>query len=312
MQSTIEFSCPFCKEKAYKKIKAFPDGVVVGECKGCKLVYTPVRHQNPSGLFEKSDLNILKVLYGPILKKKIKHYRDSIFRKYLKKVTKYTSGKKHLDVGCANGFFLNTSRDAGFDVFGVEPGLGMAEFGRKLLNLEIAHGTLDQVDLGDRKWDIITFTDSLEYFPNPVGDLKKLAENHLNDNGILFVKVPNGDYFKARHFLKAKLKLGLGEAEAFSPTMRVVHYDYRSIKSLAERINLAPIERGHFAPINSPVWNKYTGDMWLEFESPWFLGMKEKALRQILHLLGRIEFFLTRKNHFSQSVYVVAKKMPKA
>ena len=42
------------------------------------------------------------------------------------------------------------------------------------------------------------FYDSLEYFLEPIEDLNTLAANHLNKNGIIFIKVPNGDYFKLK------------------------------------------------------------------------------------------------------------------
>jgi hypothetical protein len=44
----------------------------------------------------------------------------------------------------------------------------MAEFAENALGLRVLRGRLDEVDLGSEAWDVVTFTDSLEYVPDPV------------------------------------------------------------------------------------------------------------------------------------------------
>jgi 2-polyprenyl-3-methyl-5-hydroxy-6-metoxy-1,4-benzoquinol methylase len=303
---TQPFHCPLCKESDYTEVKTFLDGVVVGKCNSCGLSYTPKRHNTPEDLFGDISMDKIQMMYSPILENKKNHFRNKIFIKYLNKIKKYSSGKNHLDIGCAHGFFIDITKKNGFKVTGVEPNKTMADFGRIYLNLNIINGTLDQVSLTD-KWDVITFTDSLEYFKNPIEDLSKLVQHNLNENGIVFIKVPNGDYFYARHILKNKLGLSLGGAEAYSPSKRVAHYNNKTIKILAESLNLEILNIGFFLPIDSPVWHKYLG-LHLEIENPWWLGVKERIVRKTLHVFGLIEFFFLRKNHFSQAVYVVARK----
>lgn len=304
---TIDFACPVCEQKEYSKIKEFSDGVVVGKCGTCNLTYTPKRHNAPDDLFGEIPMEHLNVLYAPVVQNRRNHFRTKIFNKYLDKIKKYASGKKHLDIGCAHGFFINISRKAGYEVTGIEPNKTMAEFGKNAMDLNIHNGTLDQIDLKDEKWDAISFTDSLEYFMNPVGDLKKLVEHNLNKNGVIFIKVPNGDYFKFRHNLKTKLGFGLGAAEAYSPSKRVAHYNYKTIQLLAEKLGLETVKTGFFLPINSPDWFKYSG-VHLEIESPWWMGTKNKIVRKVIHFFGILEFGIFRKNHLSQAVYIVMRK----
>jgi 2-polyprenyl-3-methyl-5-hydroxy-6-metoxy-1,4-benzoquinol methylase len=303
---TKAFSCPLCNETEYIKIKTFSDDVIVGKCTSCGLSYTPKRHNTPEDLFGEISMDNLQMMYNPILDKGKKHFREKIFNEYLLKIKKYTAGLNHLDVGCAHGFFMDITRKDGFSVTGVEPNESMGSFGKKYLDLDIHHGTLDKVTLKD-KWDVITFTDSLEYFKNPVGDLSSLINNNLNDSGVIFIKVPNGDYFYARHCLKQRIGLSLGGAEAYSPSKRVVHYNNKTLEKLAFSLGLEVLDKGYFLPINSPVWFKYVG-LHLEIENPWWMGMKEKVVRKILHYLGLAEFLILGKNHFSQAVYIVAKK----
>ena len=304
--ATKSFSCPLCNETNYTKIKTFSDEVIVGKCISCGLAYTPKRHNTPEDLFGEISMDNLQMMYSPILEGKKKHFREKIFNKYLLKIKKYATGLNHLDIGCAHGFFMNITRAHGFKVAGVEPNESMGDFGKKYLDLEIYTGTLDNVTV-KAKWDVITFTDSLEYFKNPVGDLSSLVNNNLNDDGIIFIKVPNGDYFYARHILKQKIGFSLGGDEAYSPSKRVAHYNNKTLEKLALSLNMKVLDKGFFLPINSPVWFKYVG-LHLEIENPWWMGMKENIFRKSLHYLGLFEFLIFRKNHFSQSVYIVAKK----
>ena len=300
------FNCPLCKSDQYELITTFTDGVVVGKCKSCNLTYTPQRHNTPQDLFGELSMEKLQMMYGPIIENKKRHFRHKIFHQYLNKIKKYAPGKKHLDIGCAHGFFINISQKNGFKTTGIEPNKAMADFGRNYLNQNIIDGTLEKVNL-EGKWDAITFTDSLEYFMNPVDDLSKLIKNNLNDEGVIFIKVPNGDYFYARQFLKDKFNLGLGGAEAYSPSKRVAHYNIETIKKLGEKINTKTLNAGFFLPIDSPVWFKYVG-IHLEIENPWYLGLKEKLIRKALHYIGLIEYSIFRKNHFSQAVYIIVRK----
>lgn len=306
MLNVKDYKCPICKSDQYNLLKKFSDGVLVGQCKSCSLIYTPERHNNPEDLFGEFPIERLEIIYKPIIDGRKQHFRSRIFKKYLSLIDKYSSGTKHLDIGCAHGFFMNITNKNGYVTTGIEPNTTMAKFGRKLLNLEIYDGTFKSAKIKDKSWDVISFTDSLEYFLEPIEDLNTLAANHLNKNGIIFIKVPNGDYFKLRNML-SKFKISLGGAESFSPSKRVVHYNYDTINFLSEKIGLDTLKRGFIEPIDSPVWTKLTG-IHLETEAPWWIGVKEKLTRKFLHYIGLIEFFILRKNHFSQSVFIIIKK----
>ena len=140
--------CPICGASHFKEIKKFPDGVIVGRCDECGTTYTPFMHATPEGLFTDSDEKILRYVYAPILEKRVKHFRHGTFASYVDVIKRYAPGKKHLDVGCAHGFFPAASREAGFEVTGVEPGPRMAKFAKNILDLNVHEGVLSAVDLG--------------------------------------------------------------------------------------------------------------------------------------------------------------------
>jgi 2-polyprenyl-3-methyl-5-hydroxy-6-metoxy-1,4-benzoquinol methylase len=306
-QITEKYKCPNCASDNYKKIKEFNNGVVVGKCEQCNLFYTPIRDSKPYQLFAQNPYEKTRFLYEPILQGKVKHFRNTNFKQYLKIINKYSKGKKMLDVGCAHGFFTKMAQENGYVVTAIEPDENMCNFAIKELALNVKHGVFDSVNLDAEKWDVVSFTDSYEYFIEPKQTIKKIESEHLNKNGILFIKVPNGDYFYFRHKLKSKFKIGFGDAEAFSPSKRLAHYTKKTLENIVKNANLEVVKSSFIAPVNSPAWMKHTG-LWLEYEAPFCLEWKQKILRNFLHFTGKIEYFLFRKNHFSQSIYIVAKK----
>ncbi len=307
MKHLIEFHCPLCNTAPYEKLKEFENKVVVGKCNACGLIYTPLRDENPEDLFGELNPMVLEYLYAPIISGKVKHFRHRNFEKYLQIIAKYSSKRNLLDVGCAHGFFPYVAKTKGYEVSGIEPNKTMSNFANNILKIPVFHGTLDEVVLKENQWDVITFTDSLEYFVHPVEELKKLVNKHLLTDGVLFIKVPNGNYFLLRHYFSKTLGMTLGASEAFTPSKRVVHYSYKTIQQLAKELGLKILKVGHITPIDSPVWEKYTG-LPLEYQNPLCLSWRQKSLRRLLHIVGKLEFCFSRRNHFSQSIYLVCKK----
>jgi SAM-dependent methyltransferase len=297
--------CILCQQSAYTRLKQFSDGVVVGRCVGCGLLYTPFRHPEPEGLLTGNDINDLKVLSRPIVDGTKRHYRSQSFAEYLVQIEKHAPGRRLLDVGCAQGFFLAAARARGYEVVGIEPSRPVALFAREALGLTILEGRLCDVDLGDRQWDVVTFTDSLEYLPDPLEGLRKIVA-HLAPRGIVFLKVPNGDYFLLRNVMEQRLGRGVGLDEAFGPSRRVVHYTGLTLDRLVELGGLKRLDSGICRPIHSPPWVQWTG-LALEMQPPGFAGWSLHLARRGLHAFSRAEMmFFPARNHFAQALFLVA------
>ena len=298
--------CLLCGSHDYQFVKQFADGVVVGECDACGLLYTPIRHPEPESLLFGANLDTLRVLHRPIVAGTHRHYRARNFEQYLEIIEPRARGRRLLDVGCAQGFFLATARRRGWEAMGIEPSRPMAEFATRELGLDVVHGRLDQVDLGARQWDVITFTDSLEYFAEPLRDIAKVLR-HLAPGGLIFAKVPNGEYFRLRHsFEKLFGRPGLAD-ESFSPSRRVAHYSTRTLREVVSKVGgLETLDIGAALPIDSPTWKRSTG-LDLEIEPTWrSAGIVGRLVRRILHAGARAEMAVTRRTRLSPSLYVLA------
>ncbi len=97
-----------------------------------------------------------------------------------------------LDVGCSVGLFLEEARAAGWDVRGVEFNESTARAARQLRGLDVITGSLENADLDDASFDVVTLWDVLEHVPDPLATLRAAARV-LDPGGSLWIETPNID-----------------------------------------------------------------------------------------------------------------------
>jgi SAM-dependent methyltransferase len=97
-----------------------------------------------------------------------------------------------LDVGCASGGFLQVCLRNGFQVTGVEPAQQFAARAAAAVRGkgEVFCATLQEAQLRDHSFDVITLWDVLEHVADPVDFLRK-CESLLKPDGYLFANVPD-------------------------------------------------------------------------------------------------------------------------
>jgi SAM-dependent methyltransferase len=125
--------------------------------------------------------------------------RNRTAERHLRIVEKNASGGHILDVGCASGLFLSLAADAGWQVTGVEPSGALY---REALERLGGRGnvlplTLEEADLGDGQFDVITMWDVLEHVVEPMETMKRCCAL-LRSSGCLFLNVPDLDSLQAK------------------------------------------------------------------------------------------------------------------
>ena len=97
---------------------------------------------------------------------------------------------KILDVGCATGDFLHAFQSAsGWDVIGLEI-VPEAAAEAKAKGITIIEKDLEEANLADNSFDVITLWDVLEHMPDPAKALH-LCHNLLKPGGLLVLKCPD-------------------------------------------------------------------------------------------------------------------------
>lgn len=303
----LQLACPVCGRPEFVTIRTFEDGVTVGRCGGCAAIYTPRRHPRPESLLTAANYDRLLWLFEPIVSEAKPHFRARAFRGYLRLVQKYVRRGRLLDVGCAHGFFGVEARKAGFDVTGIEPAPPFARYAAEVNRLKVIEGVVSAANLDGHTWDVITFTDSLEYMPEAVSDLSRLLP-HLAEDGILLVKVPNGATSLLRWRLSQVPGLSRLGASAFTPSLRVMHFSHRSLATTLTRAGYEVVEQGVAPVVDPPGWFQATG-LPLESAAPIWFDWRGKLARRVGSAIGgALHLLAPALDCVSLSIYAVARK----
>ncbi len=150
--------------------------------------------------------------------------------------TKSPAPARLLDVGCAEGWFLEAAQRRGYQIEGIEPDQRMAEtVGAKFV---VRNGFFPDVLASSDTFDVITFNDVFEHLPD-VNMSIAACHRHLADDGILVFNLPNsrGGLYRISRLLK-----GFGFNGPFSrmwqedyPSPHLTYFNPATLRGLAHK-----------------------------------------------------------------------------
>lgn len=296
-------NCPLCDANNFNKLDS-DRGLSVVQCKDCDLIYTNPRAKNAEeNYFGEADIYYNEARL--IFKGKKVHHRDRNYEYELKKIQTVKPKGKLLDVGTNMGFFLRKAKELGYETEGVEPSPSLSEIARENWKLKIHTSYLEDADLPKGNYDIITLIDVFEHVTNPKAMLATCFKL-LKEDGIIVIKVPNGDY---NHF-----KMKLGQLSGKSSTMdiwdcceHVVHYTPQTFEKMAKSCGLKIHSFFIPLPIHSPIWANLVGHYY-QYPSPFILDWKRILLRNFFYYTGRIEKLFFKKIRFGPDLMFIVEK----
>ncbi len=193
---------------------------------------------------------------------------------------------KLLEIGCAKGFFLKIARDNGWETQGIDISDYACKYARERFGLNVIEGTLEDIDLPEKCFDLITLWDTVEHFRDPqkaLGKIKRL----LKDDGMLVIETPNINSV----FFKLYRRYWLG----FNP-FHLYYFSPRTLGSMLSKLG--------FSIVNSDtmivslfsiegIWERGLKTPIAEISS--FLHMKERIKKVVRSLKpSRPEVILKR------------------
>src|SRR5262249_29628220 len=98
-------------------------------------------------------------------------------------------GQTLLDVGCGNGDFLRTAREAGWRTLGLDPDQKACDVARKS-GLDIIQGGLEVFASVSEKFDAVTLSHVIEHVHEPRKILSAIF-NLLKPGGVFYLQTPN-------------------------------------------------------------------------------------------------------------------------
>ncbi len=237
MTNIIIQICPACSSRNNKKIFTTSDYLVSGEsfeimeCNDCSLRFTsPIPNENEIGDYYKSKEYISHTGKGNSIINQI--YRIvqyfTLWSKK-KKAMKFSHMKSGsiLDIGCGTGKFLETMKQSGWTINGVETN----DSARDIAESATGSVIFNQADffVSKQKYDVITLWHSLEHLYDLKKYLNKISLS-LNANGIIMIAVPNYQSYDAECFKQ--------DWAAYDVPRHLYHFSFEAISKLIDKYNL--------------------------------------------------------------------------
>ena len=150
------------------------------KCRACDFVFS----QKIPGLQELQEHYATYKRGGSISEITIKRYNE-----LLDGFDNYRKTNHLLDIGCGDGFFLETARQRGWKVYGTEyTGNAIAVCESK--GIAMHRGPLDPENYEGITFDVITSFEVIEHINNPQPELKNMKQL-LRPGGLLYITTPN-------------------------------------------------------------------------------------------------------------------------
>ncbi len=296
--------CPLCDSNDFKIIYTERGHIGVVKCKVCNMIYA-----NPkvigSELNYHGEANLYFEEARLIFSGKKPHHRDPNYEFELAEIKNQKSNGKFLDIGTNMGFFLRKARGCGFEVEGVEPSPSLSKIATEQFNLKIHNSYFEAANFSPKSFDIITMIDVFEHVTNPV-ELLKTAQNVLKDDGIVCIKVPNGNY----NLLKLKLAKMFGREahhDIFNSYEHVGHYTPETMSKILEKCGFKIRKMILPIPIHPPVWANLVGHYY-QYPSPFILDWKRILVRKLFYFIGKFQKFLGLKISFAPDLMFIIEK----
>ena len=182
--------------------------------------------------------------------------RTRMHQEFFRKFLIWRSGRL-LDMGCGLGFILKgVAPYANWEAYGCEIAPAASRFARETLGLpNVICGRLEDVDLPQSSFDIITMWDVFEHILQP-DPLLRRCQALLREGGVCFINTPNVR-IQILRALVMKLLRGMQPGFAYMQARDHLHYYSKSsIRRLLERNGFSRVEFVHLHPVQSVSGSK--------------------------------------------------------
>ncbi len=205
------------------------------KCHGCGCIF-----DNPRPTFgEIEEFYSRESQYDSWLREE--RGRDALWLRRTRMVKRFKSTGALLDIGTGIGQFLHFARDH-FQVEGTEVSESAINIAKEKYDLDLEKGQVEDIDFGDRRFDVITLFHVLEHVPNPSLVIKK-CYSLLTPNGVLIIAVPNEIHSFIKRPVRRTLSiLKIGKFKNYGTfglprltldgTLREIHLSHFTVSSL--------------------------------------------------------------------------------
>ncbi|NPD47438.1 class I SAM-dependent methyltransferase [Lentimicrobium sp. S6] len=253
--------CTYCKSSPsnfkYKTIDVFGQHWEIHQCCNCHAFYlapNPSPNQLAQAYADDYYGEQEEKFSFPLVEKILDYFRGGRARK----LSKYIEANSAvLDIGCGNGQFLESLVKHGdYKLFGTELAGKSAERAKRIPQVNLRIGFLEEVVFDKESFDAITLFHVFEHLSEPELSLNIIHEI-LKPNGVLVMSFPNIDSWQSRIFKGKWLHL--------DPPRHLFFFEPKTFRGLMESQGFAFIDESYFSMEQNPfgmvqsilnLWNK--------------------------------------------------------
>jgi len=172
---------------------------------------------------------------------------DEWYGTIAQRLKKHSSGGAMLDVGGGSGRFLKFVKDKHpeFDATLIEVNEKLCEVASEVFGLKTFNGTIEQLNLEGRKFDVVVSIATIEHICDPASYLATIR-NVMNDGGVLYMTMP-------RLGLLSRTFSTTAIYDVFPP-LHLNFFDVNSMKAIIQT-NRIPFSIGEIFQSHGPVFH---------------------------------------------------------
>ncbi len=255
MHEVNNFYCPVCGGTSDHKPVFVKNNFKMMRCKVCDMVHVEpmptieetIKYYQLDGIARYNSDYIKNRSLDTNIESRYIIYKDTLM-KYMKK------GDKILDIGCHDGAFLNVLGKAGFDIFGQEVNIELAEYVNKQLNITVNTSDLASLNIKEQ-YDCISALSVIEHVPN-IEDVLSKINSLLRPGGYFLVEVPNVDSYQSlviHYFFSQTLNFWFHP----TPPIHLWEFNKKTIEKLLNKFGFSVVEMHTSEPFEGKDMAKY-------------------------------------------------------
>ncbi len=217
--------CALCGVSPKKSWRA-RQGLMILKCEACGIAYLADFKENPLRYYE-GGIEYYQAWWQNKAKEEpsVRRAKEKTADWVLNEMAPFLRpGARILENGCAFGYFLESARKRGYEVFGAE--ISRAAEEARQSGLRVWEASLDQLDLPRESLDAVVMLDVIEHLAEPEITLRKAKDFLSPRKGILSLITPDVESLPCRLF---------GRRWAHFKEEHLYYYSRRGLAKLFEK-----------------------------------------------------------------------------
>lgn len=300
-------SCSVCESPNFS-LQGFINNYQILKCRRCGFMFADIDFQDfdfknyySEYYFEKvhKDGYDGYVGYEDYIKNRLTKWPEykSGYEEQIKKIERFVSCGRLLEVGCAAGFLLKVARERGWDCYGIEISEYTSRYAREKLNLSVRQVTIENTNFPQGHFDVICCYQTIEHMVQPDIFLRE-ATKILKKGGYIVISTIDFGSWYARFLRLLRISY-----EMLRPPEHISYFSRKTLSLMLERYGFQVV---HFET-EKALEDRL--DKFYFFDQKTLDKSRRKVLRVIVSVCAMPFKSFLKKFYVDDKIIVYAKKV---